>query len=62
MKLTKCRVRSQREGTPCQPLVIALHCEQGRHCSGVGDRMKSLQTAFWMVRSPMLVPIKGAML
>jgi len=40
----------QREGTPCQPLVIALHCEQGRHCSGVGDRMKSLQTAFWMVR------------
>jgi hypothetical protein len=41
------------QGTPCQPMVIALHCAPGRHCSGLGDRMKTLQTAFWMVRVPL---------
>ena len=43
-------------------MVIALHCEQGRHCSGVGDRMKSLQTAFWMVRLSSPLPASRAVL
>ena len=47
---------AKAQGTPCQPMVIALHCAPGRHCSGVGDRMKGLQTAFWMVCVGCLAP------
>jgi len=32
-------------------MLILLQCKNGAHCSGIGDRVKGLQTAFWMVRA-----------
>ena len=40
---------AQREGTPCVPMIIALRCNKESHCSGLGDRMFSLGSAFWLV-------------
>ena len=43
-------VRTQQEGTTCKPMLVLLQCAKDGHCSGIGDRVKGLQTAFWMVR------------
>ena len=40
----------QREGTPCVPLVFRHKCAPGISCGGIGDRLKGLQVAFWLVR------------
>ena len=31
-------------------MIVRLECLKGQPCKGIGDRIKSLQSAFWMVR------------
>ena len=33
------------------PMIIALRCSKEQHCAGLGDRMFSMGSAFWLVRS-----------
>ena len=40
----------QRRGTPCMPLIITYRCSNDASCGGIGDRIKGLSMAFWMVR------------
>ena len=40
---------AQREGTPCVPVILAMLCNNEGACSGLGDRLISLGTAFWLV-------------
>jgi hypothetical protein len=39
---------AQREGTPCVPMILAFRCNKDLHCAGLGDRMMSLGSAFWL--------------
>ena len=41
---------AQREATPCVPLLLAVRCNNESHCAGLGDRLISLGSAFWLVR------------
>jgi len=41
---------AQREGTPCVPIILAMRCNNEGACSGLGDRLISLGSAFWLVR------------
>ena len=37
-------------------MIVLLQCAMDSHCSGLGDRVKGLQTAFWMVRTILRSP------
>ena len=50
-------VCSQQAGTPCKPMLVMMQCVEDMPCKGIGDRVKSLDTAFWMV--PPCLPILG---
>jgi len=39
---------AQREGTPCVPIILAMRCNNEGACSGFGDRLISLGSAFWL--------------
>ena len=41
---------AQREGTPCVPTILAMQCNNENACAGLGDRLISLGSAFWLVR------------
>ena len=43
-------------------MLILLQCKNNAHCSGIGDRVKGLQTAFWMVRPRRRLPASRAQL
>ena len=43
---------AQREGTPCVPIILAMTCNNEGGCSGLGDRLISLGSAFWLARLP----------
>ena len=41
---------AQREGTPCVPTILAMRCTNENACAGLGDRLISAGSVFWLVR------------
>ena len=48
---------ARREGTPCVPIILAMHCNNENACAGLGDRIISLGSIFWLVRCAASGPI-----
>ena len=51
---------AQREGTPCVPVILAMRCNNENACAGLGDRIISLGSAFWLVRRERPTPCVNA--